>query len=383
MSASPTDPALFDVLARHRYRELDGLRGIAAMMVVLGHGIITVFAAPALSTFALFAAATTGIINGGIAVDLFFIMSGFFLARMIESARKRGLATYYKRRLARLAPPAIVSVIVLYIYTRLCLGPTPEGGALAAVPYTDFQVLNYHMNWHTLALQLILIRNTLNPVLWTIRLEIFISILYPAVMFLHWVRHGMAYRAGLMVGFIAAAILMNAHQKLGLDVFHYLYMFYAGTLLREAGPAVTRLPAWLPCWIATAGILIMAVTGEAVPLLNTHPLRFDLPVTLGGAMLIAMLAHAALPRARAFLSAAPVQFLGRISYSLYLIHWLAVRWLGQAMLASHLAVQIGVATCVMLLVPAAAGLSVLFAMALHAVAERPATSWSRRLGVAP
>jgi peptidoglycan/LPS O-acetylase OafA/YrhL len=372
-----TSTSLSDVLARHRYHGLDGLRGIAALSVVIYHAIISIFAIPI--TFTLAAAAITGIVNGGIAVDLFFIMSGFFLAGMIEAAGRHRLHIYAARRLARLVPPAVAAVVVLYIYALLCLGPAPLGSSLAAPQYQEFYTLNQHISGHDLLLNLILIRHTLNPVLWTIRLEIFISLLYPAVMFLHAAHARIYYRALLLAGFAASAIVLNAHQKLGADVFHYLYMFYAGTLVRGMAPATQRLPAWAPGFIATAGIAIMLITGELVPLNNTHPLLFDLPVTLGGAMLIAMLAHATMPRAQALLCSVPVQFLGRISYSIYLISWLAALALGQLMLGHDLPGRIGLPACLALLILGSAVLALLLGLALHNAVERPAVAWSRRL----
>lgn len=366
----------FDVFARHRYHALDGLRGIAAMMVAVGHAFITVFALS--GGLALADTVLTGIINGGIAVDLFFIMSGFFLTGMIEGSQS--LRLYYARRLARLVPPAVASVVALYVYARLCLGPAAEDAAHAAPQYLTYQALNFHAGWRALLPELALIRHNLNPVLWTIRLEIFISVLYPAVMWLHRRAAGWALRGVLLGGLVGLAILLNAHQKLGIDVFHYLYMFYAGTLLRAAGPWLARLPAPVPGLICAAGLVILAATGELVPLVNTHPLRFDLPVTLGGALLVGTLAHGAMPRAGRFMASAPVQWLGRLSYSLYLINWLAIRGLGQAMLGLHLPQRIGLAACLAVLALGGTALTLALAVLLRGAVERPAVAWSRRLG---
>jgi peptidoglycan/LPS O-acetylase OafA/YrhL len=190
------------------------------------------------------------------------------------------------------------------------------------------------------------------------------------------------YRAGLLAAILIAAVALNAHQKLGIDVTHYLYMFYAGTLVRDMAPAIRRLPGFAPGLIAGAGVVLMAVTGELVPLHNTHPLRFDMPVTLGGVMLIAMLAHAGMPRARALMCSAPIQFLGRISYSVYLANWLAIHTLGQIMLARNLPGSIGLAATVTLLTLTTVLLLLPLGWVLHALVERPAVAWSRRHGQA-
>jgi peptidoglycan/LPS O-acetylase OafA/YrhL len=81
-----------------RFRsDLEGLRGVAIVLVVLFH-------------------AGVGALNGGfIGVDLFFVLSGFFisagLARELESTGQVDLNAFWGRRMLRLSPPLLVVLL--------------------------------------------------------------------------------------------------------------------------------------------------------------------------------------------------------------------------------------------------------------------------------
>ena len=392
-AAAPPQPgATLDVLARHRFRELDGIRGIAAMMVVIFHATNTVFSIPAATGLGMVAMAIMGVCNGAIAVDLFFIMSGFFLIQMLESGHQAGFWRFYQRRLGRLVPPAVVAVTALYLYSLLGLNLAPEHAKFAAQQYSVYQARNAHVSWQELLLELLLLRCNLDPIIWTLRVELTISLLYPAIVWLHWANPRRFSRAMLLAAFLGCAILLNAHQQHGAEVFHHLYMFYAGTLARDMGPEIQRLPGWMPVLLAIAGCLGMVATGELMvtSIVGTmpgkyvaniaHPLLFDLLITASGTVLIAMMAYGIMPRARALMLAPLVQFLGRISFSVYLLHWLVLRALGQIMLTQDIPQRLGMPGALVLLIAGVVALTVPIALAFHVAVERPAVAWSRRLG---
>ena len=91
--------------SKNHYEILDGLRGVAAVMVVLFH---------------LFETFTGGnhliqIINHGyLAVDFFFVLSGFVIGYAYDNRwAKMTLGGFFKRRLIRLHPMIILGMLIV------------------------------------------------------------------------------------------------------------------------------------------------------------------------------------------------------------------------------------------------------------------------------
>src|SRR6516165_845936 len=370
---------LYDVLARHRFTELDGLRGIASLMVGINH----VFGIPAVSVAAtgtsLMIASLSGVINGSLAVDLFFIMSGFFLAGMLENFKRRAVLVFYIRRLVRLVPPAIVSVICLYIFVEIAIAGKP-GNLLDGPELVQFRADNIAVPFNILLLNLPLIRHTLNPPLWTIRLEFFTSLLFPAVLFLRTRLRNAWQSFALFIAFLVIAALLSRHQKMGLDVFHYLYVFYAGVLARDFGPHVAAMTRRQQYRLFSFAVLALILTGEFVPLFQ-HPISFDLPVTVFGTILVVLLAYGDIPAVRGGMNSPAVQFFGRISYSFYLMSWLTVMGLGGLTLPTDAITRHGLTAILLAALPCCTIAGIGLAYMLHVAVEQPSVALSRYLGM--
>jgi peptidoglycan/LPS O-acetylase OafA/YrhL len=126
----------------HRYETLDGLRGVAALTVMFGHFgmLLGLFSAP----------------NGFMAVDTFFIMSGFVIAYSYGERLRRGMSpwTYLYSRVVRLYPMFIIGLLlgcaVLYyeVYSGAIVYRTADilhGAALNAfyIPFPNALTLYY------------------------------------------------------------------------------------------------------------------------------------------------------------------------------------------------------------------------------------------------
>lgn len=95
-------PSIFN--AKPRYEILDGLRGVAALMVVGFHMMETYRTSPA-----------DQIINHGyLAVDFFFVLSGFVTGYAYDDRWGKGMSNweFFKRRLTRLHPMVVFSVLI-------------------------------------------------------------------------------------------------------------------------------------------------------------------------------------------------------------------------------------------------------------------------------
>lgn len=98
---SPTDVKAS--IGQSRFDLLDPLRGVAAMLVVLQHlGVVSI---------------------GYFAVLAFFVISGYCISASAESATRSGMSfiTWMKRRFRRIYPPYLASVI-FFVITRLVKG---------------------------------------------------------------------------------------------------------------------------------------------------------------------------------------------------------------------------------------------------------------------
>ena len=118
---------------KSHYQILDGFRGVAALLVLLYH----------LFEGLAFAAATNGVGNGiittlnhaHIAVDFFFILSGFVIGYAYDNRwQKMSMAGFFKRRLTRLHPMLIMGAIVGAI-AFAAVGCTRWDGTSASVEW--------------------------------------------------------------------------------------------------------------------------------------------------------------------------------------------------------------------------------------------------------
>jgi len=99
--------------ATERFRpDLEGLRGVAVLLVLLYH------------------AGLPGITGGYVGVDVFFVLSGFLITglivRELETSGTVRLATFYARRARRLLPAAAVVLAATMVASAIFLPPSPK-----------------------------------------------------------------------------------------------------------------------------------------------------------------------------------------------------------------------------------------------------------------
>jgi peptidoglycan/LPS O-acetylase OafA/YrhL len=111
---------------RGRVAALDGVRGVAILLVLLGHGM------PPLLWVS------------DVGVGLFFALSGYLitgiLLRELRATGRLRLGAFYLRRVARLAPPLLVMVLAVGVLLDAM-------GKFAHYPSTVGWVLSYGFNW--------------------------------------------------------------------------------------------------------------------------------------------------------------------------------------------------------------------------------------------
>jgi peptidoglycan/LPS O-acetylase OafA/YrhL len=318
-----------------RYEELDSLRGLAALAVVAHHCLL-VFPAVARDThagppslLAVFKYSPLHIAWAGReAVFLFFVLSGFVLALPILEARGVGYTTYLVRRIARIYPPYLVAVLLAF---AACTTLSRDGIA----SLSDWFNSTWRAPFRTRSLvsHVLLLPSFDNaqfdPVLWSLVQEMRISLVFPFIALLvartSWL---VSLSVGVLVDALTIALehvpTVAARRDDYLLTGHFFVLFVVGALLaRYRAPIVARyqaLPSVLRALLVGTGVVLYtwAWIGVGVRWLHVGPM--DRYATGLGAAIFLVAALGSTRGVRLLLHAAPMRFVGRISYSLYLFH---------------------------------------------------------------
>jgi peptidoglycan/LPS O-acetylase OafA/YrhL len=353
--------------ATPRFALIDAMRGIAALAVVAYHvywlDLLPHAASPLAEPFhSVFA-------YGYLGVYIFFVISGFVIAYSVRDVRitPAFVGRFALRRSIRLDPPYWVAIAgaIAVMAVESPDRALPSAGDVAA---------------HVLYLQQFVGVPHLIGVFWTLCLEIQFYLAYVVLMLVaQRVARGQVWFVFGPLWIVSLAIATNV-LRLGHPWFLWAWPYFflgAITAWHRAGRISSR------AWIAITGATCLALMWSRSRWLTAD----DAPERIGvvaASALVLFLAGRKRRDGRSPLELVtlgrPMQYLGRISYSLYLTHVLvaslsasyAIRWLALDSLGS-------VELIALLLGCTAA--SVVVAHILHVVVERPAHRLSRRVRV--
>lgn len=276
---------------------LEALRGVASLMVCVFHAM-HVFAGdprPALiDALLLFA------FNPAAAVMFFFVLSGYVLGGSLE--RDAAIAPYLARRLFRLVPPFAAAVLFAFACERLLsLEPAPSG----LTP--GFQRLFWPQpTWDDLWQNLLLGSNRVNGPTWTLYPELLGSLMLPFVV----AAHGMIERRWRWGLFAAITIL------LAIGPYRTLLWFYFGCFLVKEFAALLAGRQQLAVVAFICGLAGLEIAGTYN---EFYTAGIVVPSAIAASLMIgAVVSSRDMLR---WTMIAPLRFLGRISFSLYLVHW--------------------------------------------------------------
>jgi peptidoglycan/LPS O-acetylase OafA/YrhL len=281
---------------------LDGLRGWGALVVLLAHIFGEGFPINDQVTAVL---TRMGFFNAGLAVWIFFVVSGFSLS--IGFCRHRNptiLTVISLGRYARLAIPILGAALLLYLFFVLGLVPEPEH----RLPKFHTFLTTSPTLWGVVRFSLFDVffaydsATTLIGPLWTMPFELWGSALVLGTLFVagRIERRGWLYAVLGLVGYLVNPIYTALIVGLVLAEVH------------ASGILAARQDADSPVYllIFLTGVLLAG----PLPIIGNHP---------GAQLLVAtMLTTASVfgQPISSFLSGGLSRFLGRISFPLYLIH---------------------------------------------------------------
>ncbi len=344
---------------------LTGLRFVLAAWVMVHH-----LAGPGMMLYSAVAelpAPLRLLAKGGyLAVQTFFLLSGFVLARGYARARwnRTSIIRYLSARFARIYPAYLLSLaIVCYFIARFLARPaiSSQSKALALFDYA-FLLQGWRNGggpgWNTPA--------------WSLSCELFFYLLLPAVLPFIWRAGRRAFACIVAASFIAPVVLAHLNVPFYWKPIHHFGDFimgiaaarvFTGFELRHNGK---RLAArlYLPAIAAGAALIAYPHALEGTYLdLNTALRPLNAVALIGLAFGGGLIAKALATRA--------IQYLGEASYSMYILHVPLLWWYGNGGL-KRMHLPAGPAALVYM-----AGVVVAAALSFELV-EKPASRWVRQ-----
>lgn len=314
-----------------RLHSLDGLRGVAALIVVFHHSLLLIpaLAAPYFDRGSVQEAGPLAWLmtytplhllwEGKAAVYLFFVLSGIVLTLPVLNAERFNWKAYYPQRLLRLYLPVWGAVVFGVIM-------------IAAVPRVGLGISEWLGNRPdeasptAILLDTTLVADTgglISP-LWSLQWEVLFSLALPLFA---WVamkfRNLLAVKATLTLGMVAIA------GAVGNEAVFYLLMFLVGAVLATEMGRLRGIGSRIDL-SAHPRLVWWSVLGGGLMLIYSYWFMsiFEPPAwILGGSRVIMLIgtvvvifAAACWPGMGRLLQRPALKWLGLVSFSLYLIH---------------------------------------------------------------
>ena len=312
---------------KHFIQRFESLRGIAALMVAAAHTLMVPFQTHGVQAQVAHVLSFLG--NGRAAVTLFFVLSGFVLGLAIRRTEGNFVREYFRfalRRVFRIWPAFLT--VTLLILAWLCFGKELFPAISQWLDRTTSHrawMLNgtAPIQWPVVLKNVFLLDYSMNQVTWTLKAEIGCSLLLP---FLHWAVRGFSRRGkGLvLLGLMAVACLGKWSLLLGFvraealfdgSILKYVFLFYMGYLLPEAGPVCleklrTRRGMNALVLVVAAAMFLLPQSQEDLRIVQG----------IGAWIILASILYGAQFRCFRALDHPLAIFYGKISYSFYLWH---------------------------------------------------------------
>ncbi|PGE18779.1 hypothetical protein COM64_13175 [Bacillus toyonensis] len=297
-----------------RMTELDGLRGMASFSVFLSH-VIGMFV---LSDYLL--KLNNSIVHifwdGAAAVVLFFVLSGFVLTLpYINKEKKINYIQFIIRRIFRIYPAYIVAISISLFLKTYWFNPESLSGLSPWIQgfwNSSTTQLTEILN-HILMLKL----NTkeINPVVWTLVIEMKISIIYPVVILI--------IQKIDNTKLLIAAVGMVSMMAVFIGGFLiYLPIFIFGGLLAKYYKNIIEIintkNKMLAYLLFVVGILFYSIRYSLFGII-TNEYVINMFISTGAILLILIIL--ASKQMKNLFSNRIMRFFGDISYSFYLLHF--------------------------------------------------------------
>ncbi|MBA3536120.1 MAG: acyltransferase [Tatlockia sp.] len=283
--------------------EIESLRGIAALLVVAGHFKLKIFGniygSLSSKPLVLFTTLVDSMLNPQSTVLLFFTISGLVLGRQLRKNPIEGFPSfiaYLCRRGFRLFPLIWATTIFAFILDSFV----------------------HHRNFALLFLNLTLNNISLNEVLWSIQVELWCSLFFP-LLFWMFRTSGIIYNVLLFIGFAFLSYFVKT------PIFMQFWVFFHAGLLVDVLSTNLNLSRFKNPLILLSAYLIFILAPE----FSIGPRNWAygcwqswvLPEIIACPLILFFIVHNKNNSVNAFLRLSWIRYLGKISFSVYLIHF--------------------------------------------------------------
>lgn len=302
-------------------QDIEGLRALAVLLVVACH------------------AGIPGFQGGYVGVDVFFVISGYLITRLLVTEHFRtgriNLVDFYARRIRRLLPALMVMLLAVLVLIRFLYSPIEQPVKLQSVFAAAVYFSNLHFAWG--ATDYWGVSAKLDPLLhtWSLGVEEQFYLAWPLLLM---ALLALSRKARPLVVWGSAVLLMVLSMGVATlwaqtrqpDAFFYPFTraweFGVGALLVPLEWYMARQMPRVPLGRLVKGLLLVggfvAILGAVATYDGQTPfpgLMAMLPVA--GAALIIAAGSLSGGTTTGFLALPVMQWLGRMSYGWYLWHW--------------------------------------------------------------
>ncbi|MCW8470862.1 acyltransferase [Fluoribacter gormanii] len=296
-----------------KYRpDIDGLRAIAIILVLIYHAGLSFFP------------------SGFIGVDVFFVISGFLITRSIHKSLQNhsfSFLEFYNRRLWRLQPVFICLLVLTTILTLLFFLPDDLMQYSKSARKTSLFLSNLFFDRTTTGYfspdthQLPLLHT------WSLSIEWQCYLLLPVFIYCLHRFSPKRYLIPILIGLTFIALLGSLYNARTLPAHTYyllssrIFEFLTGSCVALIPMTVRSVNKYLLDLIGGMALIILLYIAKLNPVLAGYPDVGAFVVCSAAGFLIAIGSCSPKNILSQLLSRKPLVFIGLLSYSLYIWHW--------------------------------------------------------------
>ncbi|MET0419241.1 MAG: acyltransferase family protein, partial [Actinoplanes sp.] len=294
--------------------DIEGLRAVAVVLVVLSHAGIGMFA------------------GGYVGVDVFFVISGFLitslLLREVTKTGKISLPRFYARRAIRLLPVSAVVLVATLAASWLWLPSTRFKSISLDALYSTFYGINWRLAYE--GTDYLNAEAAPSPLqhLWSLAVEEQFYLIWPLLLLVVWAGRRAARSALIALSvLVVVSLAISVQQTTSAAPWAYFgshtraWELGIGALVAIGAGFLARTPKMLSAVLTWGGLVAVVASAILYDKSTAFPgYAAALPV-LGTAAVIAGGSSAAGWGAGTLIGTGPFRFIGKLSYGWYLWHW--------------------------------------------------------------